>query len=37
MPDPDKGAMVSGISKSFGPVVALGEVSFEVGRGGAIG
>ena len=33
----DKSVIVEGISKSFGPVVALRNITFEVGRGEVIG
>ena len=37
MPDAGKAVVVDGIRKSFGSVVALSDVSFEVGRGEVIG
>jgi ABC-2 type transport system ATP-binding protein len=37
MPSTDKAVLVSGIRKSFGDVVALQDISFEVGRGEVIG
>lgn len=37
MANTDKAVIVSGIKKSFGPVAALRDVSFEVGRGEVIG
>jgi ABC-2 type transport system ATP-binding protein len=37
MPSTDKAVFVSGIRKSFGDVVALQDISFEVGRGEVIG
>ncbi|MGE2717243.1 ATP-binding cassette domain-containing protein [Mycolicibacterium litorale] len=37
MIDTDKAVIVSGIRKSFGPVAALRDVSFEVARGEVIG
>ncbi|MBV9088805.1 MAG: ATP-binding cassette domain-containing protein [Mycobacteriaceae bacterium] len=37
MTGPDKSVIVSGISKSFGAVHALRDVSFEVGRGEVVG
>jgi ABC-2 type transport system ATP-binding protein len=33
----DKGVVISGIGKSFGSVVALGDITFEVGRGEVVG
>ena len=37
MPSTDKAVVVDGIRKSFGSVVALRDISFEVGRGEVLG
>jgi ABC-2 type transport system ATP-binding protein len=37
MPPSDKGVVVTGVCKSFGDVVALQDISFEVGRGEVVG
>jgi len=37
MPNTDQSVIVSGVSKSFGAVVALRDISFEVGRGEILG